>query len=225
MLSTFSHTLGQLETFPALARMSAVRGKADAIRGKADIPAGMHQGPNWRNSCDCATIALGHHNDDLHGMNSTGNNGLTPKQRRFCEKYVACLEAKRAAIEAGYTERSATVTSTRLMKRPEVQQYIAQLQAKLAERNAIDQDSIVRKLRENHDAAKGAGQYNACNRALELEAKIGGLLKDRVHLTGLQETSDDDLIENLAKGDAKKAATLRELLGAGDGFDAPGSLH
>ena len=76
-----------------------------------------------------------------------------------------------------------------------------------------------------NDAAKGAGQYNACNRALELEAKIGGLLKDRVHLTGLQETSDDDLIENLAKGDANKAATLRELLGAGDGFDAPGSLH
>ena len=158
-------------------------------------------------------------------MNTIGNSGLAPKQRRFCEKYVACLEAKQAAIEAGYTERSATVTSTRLMKRPEVQECIAKLQAKLAARNKINEDDIVRKLRENHDNAKEAGQFNAVNRALELEAKMGGLLKDRVHVTGLQETSDDQLIENLAKGDAKKAATLRELLGAGDGFDAPGSLH
>ena len=158
-------------------------------------------------------------------MDMIGNSGLTPKQRRFCEKYVACLEAKRAAIEAGYSENCATVTSTRQMKKPEVQQYIAQLQAKLAERNAIDQDDIVRKLRENHDAAKTAGQFNACNRALELEAKIGGLLKDRVHLTGLQETPDNDLIDKMAKGDAKKAAALRELLGAPEGFDVSEVRH
>ncbi len=150
---------------------------------------------------------------------------LTPKQRRFCEKYVACLEAKQAAIEAGYSPNCATVTSTRQMKKPEVQEHIGKLQAKLAERNKINEDDIVRKLRENHDNAKEAGQFNAVNRALELEAKMGGLLKDRVHVTGLQETSDDQLIENLAKGDAKKAVALRELLGAGEDFDTPGSLH
>ena len=150
---------------------------------------------------------------------------LTPKQRRFCEKFVTCLEAKQAAIEAGYSENCATVTSTRQMKKPEVQEYIAKLQAKLAERSKINEDEIVRKLRENHDNAKEAGQFNAVNRALELEANLGGLLKDRVHVTGLQETSDDQLIENLAKGDRKKAAALRELPGPPDTFDVPGSLH
>ncbi len=201
--------------------MSAVRGKADAIRGKADIPAGMHQGPNWRNSCDCATSALGHHNDDLHGMDATGIIGLTPKQRRFCEKYVALLEAKRAAVEAGYTERSATVTSTRLMKRPEVQQYIAKLQAEAAQRNKVSHDEVIEKLRESYRDAKAANQFGPAVRAAELLGKSTGMFKDQLYLTELQATSDDELIQNLAKGDTKKAAVLRELLGPADSFDAP----
>ena len=150
---------------------------------------------------------------------------LTPKQRRFCEKYVACLEAKQAAIAAGYTERSATVTSTRLMKRPEVQQYIAVLQAEAAERNNVTVDEVIEKLRDTYADAKKANQNGPAVRAVELLGKSVGMFKDQVVLTELQATSDNDLIDKMAKGDAKKAAALRELLGAGEGFDAPGSLH
>ncbi len=150
---------------------------------------------------------------------------LTPKQRRFCEKYVACLEAKRAAIEAGYTERSATVTSTRLMKRPEVRQYITMLQAEAAERNNVTVDEVIEKLRETYVDAKKANQNGPAVRAVELLGKTVGMFKDQVVLTELQATSDDELVEKMAKGDAKKAAVLRELLGAPDSFDAPGTRH
>ncbi len=150
---------------------------------------------------------------------------LTPKQRRFCEKFVVCLEAKRAAIEAGYTERSATVTSTRLMKRPEVQEYITKLQAEAAERNKVSHDEVIEKLRESYRDAKAANQFGPAVRAAELLGKSTGLFKDQLYLTELQATSDDDLIDKIAKGDAKKAAALRELLGAPNTFDVPGVRH
>ncbi len=36
-VSAFLHSLGQLETFPALSRMSAAEGEADEIKAKPDI--------------------------------------------------------------------------------------------------------------------------------------------------------------------------------------------
>ncbi len=138
---------------------------------------------------------------------------LTPRQKRLCQAYMTSPTAKEAVIEAGYSSKGATVTATKLIKRPEVKEHIAKLEADAAERNNIDQDELVKRLRDNYDSAKDAKQYNACNRAVELEAKMGGLLKDKVHLMGLDVTSDADLIETLAKGDAKKATVLREILG------------
>ena len=149
---------------------------------------------------------------------------LTPRQKRFCQAYMTSPTAKEAVIEAGYSSKGATVTATKLIKRPEIKEHIAKLEADAAERNNIDQDELVKRLRDNYDSAKDAKQYNACNRAVELEAKMGGLLKDKVHLMGLDVTSDADLIETLAKGDAKKATVLREILGAPDTFDTPGEV-
>ena len=152
---------------------------------------------------------------------------LTPRRKRFCEFYVASLNAKEAAVEAGYSNKgkSASVSAARNMKLPEVQKYIAELQAQIARRNEISQDTLVQKLRDTYDAATAAKQYNAANRAVELEAKMGGLLKDRMHITGLQETSTADLIKELAQGDAKKEALLREIYGAEDSFDVPETRH
>ncbi len=147
---------------------------------------------------------------------------LTPRQKRFCEQYMILPTAKAAVIAAGYSEKGATVTAAKLMKRPEVQEHIAKLEAEAKERNNINQDEIRGRLRENYASAKEAKQYNACNRAVELEAKMGGLLKEQVHLTGLGVISDEDLIEGLAQGDTKKAAALREILGAPGTFGKSG---
>ena len=149
---------------------------------------------------------------------------LTPKQRRFCEKYVVCLEAKQAAIEAGYSENCATVTSTRQMKKPVVQEYIAQLQAEAAQRNKVSHDEVIEKLRESYRDAKAANQFGPAVRAAELLGKSTGMFKDQLYLTELQATSDDDLIKNLAKNDKKMAAALRELL-TPDTFDVPEVRH
>ena len=152
---------------------------------------------------------------------------LTPRRKRFCEIYVGCLNASQAAIEAGYSAKgkSATVTSTRIMKRPDVQEYIAKLQGEAAERNNVTVDDVIKELDEIGKAAKEANQYGPAVRALELKGKSIGMFKDNVVLTELQETSDTDLIEKLAKDDPKKAAALQEVLGAKEGFDAEETVH
>ena len=150
---------------------------------------------------------------------------LTPRRKRFCEFYVASLNAKQAAIEAGYSKTSARVTGVRILKDPEVQKYIVEQQAEAAERNNVTVDEVIEKLRETYVDAKKANQNGPAVRAVELLGKTVGMFKDQVVLTELQATSDDELVEKMAKGDAKKAAALRELLGPSDSFDTPLTRH
>ena len=150
---------------------------------------------------------------------------LNLKSKRFCEFYAVSFNAAQSALDAGYAEKSARTQGQRILKRPEAQEYIAKLQAQAAEQFNINKDDIVKKLRENYKNAKEAGHFTACNQALQLEAKIGGLMTDTVHLTGIEITSDSDLIEKWSKGDAKKATLLREMIGAPDTFDTPETRH
>ena len=45
---------------------------------------------------------------------------LTPKQRRFVEEYQLDLDAKNAALRAGYSRRSAHCAASEILTRPEV---------------------------------------------------------------------------------------------------------
>ena len=150
---------------------------------------------------------------------------LNLKSKRFCELYAVSFNAKGAALNAGYAEKSARTQGQRILKRPEAKEYIAKLQAQAAERFNINKDDIVEKLRENYKNAKEAGHFTACNQALQLEAKIGGLMTDRVQFTGLETASTDELIEKIAKGDPKVAAALKEYMGAPETFDTPETRH
>ena len=152
---------------------------------------------------------------------------LLPKRKRFCELFVACLNAKQAAVEAGYSDKSggASVSAARIMKDPAVQQYITELQAEAAERNNVTVDEVIENLRNSITTAKAANQHGPAVRATELLGKTVGMFKDHMVLTELEETPDDDLIEKMAKGDEKKAAVLRELLGPPDTFDTPETRH
>lgn len=62
-----------------------------------------------------------------------GNDGLTFKQRRFCELYVGkCAgHITKSAIEAGYRESTAYSTGSENMKKPEIRGHIGRLLAKM----------------------------------------------------------------------------------------------
>lgn len=59
--------------------------------------------------------------------NLTALELLTPKQQAFCQAYVKCFNAAKAASDAGYSATSCAAIGYALLKRPEVQSYIEAL--------------------------------------------------------------------------------------------------
>ena len=56
---------------------------------------------------------------------------MDKKAKKFCYEYVIDLNATQAAIRAGYSERSAYSTGSRLLRNAEVQELIKELQSNL----------------------------------------------------------------------------------------------
>lgn len=48
---------------------------------------------------------------------------ITEKQKRFVREWLVDMNGARAAVRAGYSEKSAAQTASRLMKDPAVQAY------------------------------------------------------------------------------------------------------
>jgi phage terminase small subunit len=75
---------------------------------------------------------------------------LTAKEERFCQEYVLWLNATKAAINAGYSEKTAYSAGCRLLKNVKVQTKIKSLQDKLSETAEI---SALRVLKEHEKIA------------------------------------------------------------------------
>ncbi|MDR3128758.1 MAG: terminase small subunit [Tannerellaceae bacterium] len=91
-------------------------------------------------------------------METNGNKEvkLTAKEERFCYQYVLLLNATKAAISAGYAERSANVTGCRLLTKPNIQGRVEQLKRNLSETAEI---SALKVLKEHEKIAfADAGQ-------------------------------------------------------------------
>ncbi len=106
---------------------------------------------------------------------------LNPKQKRFCEEYIKDLNATQAYIRAGYSKRSAENLASRMMGNDGVGAYIAELQAKISDRNAITVDNIVKFIKEvSEEARDGGDATNALKGADLLMKHLGGYDKDNV---------------------------------------------
>ena len=51
-------------------------------------------------------------------------NTLTEKERIFADEYIKTTNATQSAIKAGYAEKSASVTGSKMLRKPKVRQYI-----------------------------------------------------------------------------------------------------
>lgn len=75
-----------------------------------------------------------------------GTEKLNEMQKKFCQEYVKCLNATKAAKKAGYSEKTANEQGARLLAKVSIQEYISKLQEGIAKRNQISQDEIVQDL-------------------------------------------------------------------------------
>lgn len=71
---------------------------------------------------------------------------MTPKQRRFVAEYLVDLDAKRAAIRAGYGAKNAASIAWRLRRIPEVSRAIDEAMATWSKRHAIGAERVLHEL-------------------------------------------------------------------------------
>lgn len=68
---------------------------------------------------------------------------LNSRQERFAQEYVKDFNSTQAAVRAGYAERSAKVTASRLLTNANVQARVEELANEVTERNNITIDQVV----------------------------------------------------------------------------------
>ena len=71
---------------------------------------------------------------------------LTPKQQRFVEEYLIDLNATKAYIRAGFSEKHAHTNAAKLLQNTTIADAIAKAQNKRAERTEITQDMVLQEL-------------------------------------------------------------------------------
>jgi len=71
---------------------------------------------------------------------------LNPKQKKFVQEYLKSGNATEAAINAGYSKKSARSWASRLLSMPEIQDYRRELETKLFNEMGISQAWIGRRL-------------------------------------------------------------------------------
>ncbi|HMK18123.1 MAG TPA: terminase small subunit [Chitinophagaceae bacterium] len=76
---------------------------------------------------------------------------LTARQKKFCEEYVACLNATQAATRAGYKEKTARATGHENLTKPDIKKYIYTLQSEIATQNKVTIDDIVKEFKQIKD--------------------------------------------------------------------------
>lgn len=71
---------------------------------------------------------------------------LNEKQQRFADEYLIDLNATRAAIRAGYSERTASAQAARLLKNVNISAYIREKMAEQREDTIASADEVMRYL-------------------------------------------------------------------------------
>ena len=78
------------------------------------------------------------------------NTKLTPKQQCFIEEYLIDLHATKAAVRAGYSEKTARQIGSENLSKPAIQEAIARAKRDRAEATKIDAEWVLHQAVELH---------------------------------------------------------------------------
>lgn len=78
---------------------------------------------------------------------------LTLKQQRFVDEYIISGNATQAAIKAGYSKKTAAVTATENLRKPNVKAAIDKRNAEIQSEKTMDMQEVMERL-----AAMGRGE-------------------------------------------------------------------
>lgn len=96
-------------------------------------------------------------------MAEKGQRQLSEKQRRFVREWLVDMNGTRAAVRAGYSEKSAANTASRLMKDPDVQAYRDELLKAKFDELGITRHSLAVEVYEMMQKCKGGTPHMVWN--------------------------------------------------------------
>lgn len=123
---------------------------------------------------------------------------LNAKQELFCQEYIIDLNATQAAVRAGYSEKTASATASRLLANVKVSSRIKELKDKRADKLELDAYWVLKRLKDVSDRSMQAepvmefrggemietGEYEfdsaGANRATELIGKHIGMFDPKL---------------------------------------------
>ena len=112
---------------------------------------------------------------------------LTEKERIFADEYIKTTNATQSAIKAGYAENSASVTGSKMLRKPKVRQYINEVMSERSKNTIATADEVLQYLTrvmngEEKDAFGLDVSVNDRTKAAELLGKRHMLFTEKVKL-------------------------------------------
>jgi len=127
---------------------------------------------------------------------------VTDKRRRFAQEYLVDLNQRKAAIRAGYSEKTAATIAWELMRDPQVQQLIQDEIKAQQERTLITADQTLLDIQQIGTDAWKAEDYAQALRSRELIGKRYKLFTDKV-----------EVVNTVPRAERLRAARLRRQQG------------
>ena len=124
---------------------------------------------------------------------------LTPKQQAFVENYLIDLNATRAAIRAGYSEKTAYSIGEENLRKPEIQAAIQEAKKERQEKLNLDAEWVLKRLKHISDRCmqadpvldregKPTGEWkfdsSGANKSTELIGKHLAMFTENLNVTG-----------------------------------------
>jgi hypothetical protein len=109
---------------------------------------------------------------------------LNPKQQQFVAEYLIDRNATKAAIRAGYSEKTAAQIGFQLLQKTSIREAVEVGTEEAIDRTEVDADWIAKQLQETYHRATAARQFAAANKALELLGKTRGMFPREIHHRG-----------------------------------------
>lgn len=122
---------------------------------------------------------------------------LTKKERIFADEYVKTTNGTQSAITAGYSEKTASVTASKMLRKPKVRQYIDAIMSERSKDTIATADEVLEYLTrvvrgEEKDAFGLDVSVADKTKAAELLGKRHMLFTDKVKLSAEVEIDISD---------------------------------